>query len=234
MRTVLIADRGAVAARVLRTLQRMGLRSVVVYSEADRDLPYVRQADEAYCIGPGPAVQSYLNEGALFDVMRRSRAEAVHPGYGFLSENAGFARSVEGAGLTFIGPSPHWIDAMGHKTRARTLMAEHGMPMCRSSDVVGEDPRDIEAAGAAVGYPVLVKPAGGGGGIGMVAAQDATSLVEAVARARALAQRSFGNGDVYLEQLFERPRHIEFQILADRHGNARHLFERDCSVQSVL
>ncbi|QEZ48901.1 hypothetical protein D2917_32065 (plasmid) [Cupriavidus oxalaticus] len=116
MRTVLIANRGAVAARVLRTLKRMGLRSVVVYSEADRDLPYVRQADEAYCIGPGPAVQSYLNESALFDVVRRSRADAVHPGYGFLSENAGFACSVEAAGLTFIGPSPRWIDAMGHKT----------------------------------------------------------------------------------------------------------------------
>ncbi|QBY56219.1 acetyl-CoA carboxylase biotin carboxylase subunit [Cupriavidus oxalaticus] len=231
MRTVLIANRGAVAARVLRTLKRMGLRSVVVYSEADRDLPYVRQADEAYCIGPGPAVQSYLSESALFDIMRRSRADAVHPGYGFLSENAGFARRVEAAGLTFIGPSPRWIDAMGHKTRARSLMAEHGMPMCRSSEIIGEDPREIEAAGTAVGYPVLVKPAGGGGGIGMVAAQDAPSLIEAVTRARALAQRSFGNGDVYLEQLFERPRHIEFQILADRHGNVRHLFERDCSVQ---
>ncbi|MGY8526993.1 acetyl-CoA carboxylase biotin carboxylase subunit [Paracidovorax citrulli] len=231
MKTVLIANRGAVAARVQRTLHRMGLRSVVVYSEADRDLPYVAQADEAYCIGPAAAAQSYLNEAALFDAMQRSGADAVHPGYGFLSENAGFATRVEAAGLTFIGPNPRWIDAMGHKTRARDLMAEHGMPMCRSSGIVSDDPQAIRAAGAQVGYPVLVKPAGGGGGIGMIAAHDGDELVDAVARARALAQRSFGNGDVYLEQLFERPRHIEFQILGDRHGNVRHLFERDCSVQ---
>ncbi|AEI82921.1 biotin carboxylase AccC (plasmid) [Cupriavidus necator N-1] len=231
MQTVLIANRGAVAARVQRTLRRMGLRSVVVYSEADRDLPYVAEADAAYCIGPSPAAQSYLNEGALFDAMRRSGADAVHPGYGFLSENAGFASRVEAAGLTFIGPSPRWIDAMGHKTRARDLMAKHGMPMCRSSGIVDDDPAAIRAAGAAVGYPVLVKPAGGGGGIGMIAAHDDAELVDAVGRARALAQRSFGNGDVYLEQLFQRPRHIEFQIVGDRHGNVQHLLERDCSVQ---
>ncbi|TWG85576.1 acetyl-CoA carboxylase biotin carboxylase subunit [Cupriavidus gilardii J11] len=231
MQTVLIANRGAVAARVQRTLRKMGLRSVVVYSEVDRDLPYVAEADEAYCIGPPATAQSYLNEAALFDAMRRSGADAVHPGYGFLSENAGFASRVEAAGLTFIGPSPRWIDAMGHKTRARDLMARHGMPMCRSSGIVGDDADAIRAAGAQVGYPVLVKPAGGGGGIGMIAAWDADELVEAVGRARALAQRSFGNGDVYLEQLFERPRHIEFQIVGDRHGNVRHLLERDCSVQ---
>lgn len=231
MQTVLIANRGAVAARVQRTLHKMGLRSVVVYSEADRDLPYVAEADQAFCIGPSPAAQSYLNEAALFDAMRRSGADAVHPGYGFLSENSGFASRVEAAGLTFIGPSPRWIDAMGHKTRARDLMAQHGMPMCRSSGIVGDDPAAIRAAGAEVGYPVLVKPAGGGGGIGMIAAHDGDELVEAVGRARALAQRSFGNGDVYLEQLFERPRHIEFQMLGDRHGNVQHLLERDCSVQ---
>jgi acetyl-CoA carboxylase biotin carboxylase subunit len=231
MQTVLIANRGAIAARVIRSLRKMGMRSVVVYSEADRELPYVSEADEAYCIGPGPAAQSYLNEAALFDAMRRSRADAVHPGYGFLSENARFAERVEAAGLTFIGPSPRWIDAMGHKTRARELMAGHGMPMCRSSGILGDVDEDIRAAGEAVGYPVLVKPAGGGGGIGMIAATDGQSLAEAVRRARSLAERSFGNGEVYLEQLFVRPRHIEFQILADRHGNVRHLFERDCSVQ---
>lgn len=231
MQTVLIANRGAVAARVQRTLHRMGLRSVVVYSEADRDLPYVAEADAAFCIGPSPAAESYLNEAALFEAMRRSGADAVHPGYGFLSENAGFASRVEAAGLTFIGPSPSWIAAMGHKTRARDLMAEHGMPLCRSSAILPDDPGVIRAAGAAVGYPVLVKPAGGGGGIGMIAAHDGDELVEAVGRARALALRSFGNGDVYLEQLFQRPRHIEFQILGDRHGNVQHLLERDCSVQ---
>lgn len=231
MNKILIANRGAVAARVARAVREMGLRSVVVYSEADRDLPYVQMADEAYCIGPAPAAQSYLDQAALLDVLARTGADAVHPGYGFLSENAGFARAVDAAGAVFIGPAARWIEAMGHKTRARELMARHGMPMCKSSAVLGEDEAGVLAAAREVGYPVMVKPAGGGGGIGMIAAAGQAELLAAVARARSLAARSFGNGDIYLEQLFEQPRHIEFQILADRHGNARHLYERDCSVQ---
>ncbi|MCY0852687.1 acetyl-CoA carboxylase biotin carboxylase subunit [Cupriavidus sp. D39] len=231
MRKVLIANRGAISARIIRTLRKMGLRAVAVYSEADRELPYVAEADEAYCIGPAPAVQSYLNQAALFEAIDRSGADAVHPGYGFLSENAQFAASVQARGLTFIGPSPRWIDAMGHKTRARELMAAQGMPMCRSSGILPDSEAAIRAAAQAVGFPVLVKPAGGGGGIGMVAATDMDSVVKAVERARSLSARSFGSSEVYLEQLFERPRHIEFQILADRHGKVRHLFERDCSVQ---
>ncbi|KDD82770.1 D-alanine--D-alanine ligase C-terminal domain protein [Bordetella bronchiseptica MBORD678] len=230
MNKILIANRGAVAARVARAVHEMGLRSVVVYSEADRDLPYVQMADEAYCIGPAPAAQSYLDQAALLDVLARTGADAVHPGYGFLSENAGFARAVDAAGAVFIGPAARWIEAMGHKTRARELMARHGMPMCKSSAVLGEDEAGVLAAAREVGYPVMVKPAGGGG-IGMIAAAGEAELLAAVARARSLAARSFGNGDIYLEQLFEQPRHIEFQILADRHGNARHLYERDCSVQ---
>lgn len=231
MNKILIANRGAVAARVARAVHEMGLRSVVVYSEPDRDLPYVQMADEAYCIGPAPAALSYLDQAALLDVLARTGADAVHPGYGFLSENAGFARAVDAAGAVFIGPAARWIEAMGHKTRARELMARHGMPMCKSSAVLGEDEAGVLAAAREVGYPVMVKPAGGGGGIGMIAAAGEAELLAAVARARSLAARSFGNGDIYLEQLFEQPRHIEFQILADRHGNARHLYERDCSVQ---
>ncbi|MES2186349.1 MAG: biotin carboxylase N-terminal domain-containing protein [Pseudomonadota bacterium] len=228
---VLVANRGAVAARVLRALKKLGIRSVAVYSEADRELPYLALADETYEIGPPPAAASYLDQDRLLAVLRDSGADGVHPGYGFLSENAAFAQKVEAAGVGFIGPSPQWIAAMGHKTRARELMARHGMPMGASSDLLGDDAAANAAAAARIGYPVLVKPAGGGGGIGMVAAHDATQLSKALEQARSAASRSFGNAELYLERLVERPRHVEFQILADRHGNVRHLFERDCSVQ---
>ena len=228
---VLVANRGAVAARVLRALKSLGVRTVAVYSEADADLPYLAMADEAYPIGEADARSSYLNQDALLDVIRRSGADGVHPGYGFLSENAGFAERVIAAGAGFIGPSPRWIAAMGHKTRARDLMAAHGMPMGSSSELLDEDEQRTLAQASRVGFPVLVKPAGGGGGIGMLPARDGAELLKAVAQARSLAQRSFGNAELYLERLIERPRHVEFQILADRHGNVRHLFERDCSVQ---
>jgi acetyl-CoA carboxylase biotin carboxylase subunit len=228
---VLIANRGAIAARVLRSLKSLGIRTVAVYSEADKDLPYLALADEAYAIGESDPRASYLDQDMLLDVMRRSRADGLHPGYGFLSENAGFAQRVNDSGARFIGPSPKWIDAMGHKTRARDLMALHGMPMGASSALLDTDETRTLAEAARIGYPVLVKPAGGGGGIGMLAARDDAQLLKAVTQARGLAQRSFGNAELYLERLFERPRHVEFQILADRHGNVRHLFERDCSIQ---
>jgi acetyl-CoA carboxylase biotin carboxylase subunit len=228
---VLIANRGAIAARVLRSLKGLGIRTVAVYSEADKDLPYLALADEAYAIGESDPRASYLNQDMLLDVMRRSRADGLHPGYGFLSENAGFAQRVNDSGARFIGPSPRWIDAMGHKTRARDLMALHGMPMGASSALLDTDETRTLAEAARIGYPVLVKPAGGGGGIGMLAARDDVQLLKAVTQARGLAQRSFGNAELYLERLVERPRHVEFQILADRHGNVRHLFERDCSIQ---
>ncbi|MGB3069346.1 MAG: biotin carboxylase N-terminal domain-containing protein [Ottowia sp.] len=228
---VLVANRGAVAARVLRALKSLGIRTVAVYSEADADLPYLAMADEAHAIGAADARSSYLNQDVLLDVIRRTGADGVHPGYGFLSENADFAERVVAAGAGFIGPSPRWIAAMGHKTRARDLMATHGMPMGSSSELLDEDEQRTLAQAARVGFPVLVKPAGGGGGIGMLPARDGAELLKAVAQARSLAQRSFGNAELYLERLIERPRHVEFQILADRHGNVRHLFERDCSVQ---
>ena len=228
---VLVANRGAVAARILRALYELNIRSVAVYSEADARAPYLEMSSEAHPIGAAPARDSYLKQETLLALLEQTGADGLHPGYGFLAENAEFARKVEDLGVKFIGPSPRWIDAMGHKTRARELAAEYGMPMARGSDVLPADPESIKAAARAIGYPVLVKPAGGGGGIGMLPAKDEAELIAAVEKSSSLAARGFGNAEVYLERLVERPRHVEFQVLGDSHGAARHLFERDCSVQ---
>ena len=228
---VLVANRGAVAARVLRALNELRIPSVAVYSEADAGAPYLELASQTYEIGPAPARESYLDQERLLAVLKQSGADGVHPGYGFLSENAGFAQRVEDFGARFIGPSPRWIDAMGHKTRARELAAEHGMPMSQGSGVLPAEPDAIVAAARAIGFPVLVKPAGGGGGIGMLPAKDEAELIGVVERSRSMASRGFGNAEVYLERLIEKPRHVEFQVLGDRHGAAAHLFERDCSTQ---
>ena len=228
---VLVANRGAVRARCCARSTKWASASVAVYSEADAGAPYLAMASETYAIGPAPARESYLNQDTILDVLRKSHADGLHPGYGFLSENAGFAQRVIDAGARFIGPSPKWIDAMGHKTRARELAAQHGMPMSQGSDVLPAEPDAILAAARAIGFPVLVKPAGGGGGIGMLPAKDEAQLLEAVERSRSMASRGFGNAEVYLERLLERPRHVEFQVLGDQHGNAVHLFERDCSTQ---
>ncbi|MGO1767146.1 biotin carboxylase [Advenella sp. S44] len=228
---VLVSNRAAIAARVLRTLRKMGIRSVAIYSEADASLPYLALADETYCIGPADPAHSYMNQDAILKVLEQSGADAVHPGYGFLSENAAFARKVMQAGVTFIGPSPQWIDAMGHKTRARALMHEFGLAMAASSGLLTDDENEQRTAAAKIGYPVMVKAAAGGGGIGMAAVHNDAQLLKAVVQTKAMALRSFGSADLYLERMMERPRHIEFQILADRYGNACHLFERDCSVQ---
>ncbi|WP_194714922.1 acetyl-CoA carboxylase biotin carboxylase subunit [Noviherbaspirillum soli] len=230
-RKVVVANRGAVAARVIAALRKLGIASVAVYSEADRNLAYLAMADECHAIGSAAPAASYLNQDALLDVVRRSGADGVHPGYGFLSENAGFAARVIDAGVGFIGPSTRWLEAMGHKTRARALMAAHGMPMGASSGILSGSWEEGLAAARAVGFPVLVKPATGGGGIGMLPAHGEEELAAALERAASLARRSFGNAELYLERLMQRPRHIEFQVLADRHGAVRHLFERDCSVQ---
>jgi len=228
---VLVANRGAVAARVLRALNAMNIHSVVVYSEADHHAPYLEMASQTFAIGPAPARESYLNQDTIIDVLTKSGADGLHPGYGFLSENAGFAQRVIDAGSHFIGPSPKWIDAMGHKTRARDIAAQYGMPMSQGSDVLPDDNDAIIAAARKIGFPVLVKPAGGGGGIGMLPAKDEAELLTAVERSRSMAGRGFGTTEVYLEKLIERPRHVEFQILGDQHGGAMHLFERDCSTQ---
>jgi acetyl-CoA carboxylase, biotin carboxylase subunit len=228
---VLVANRGAVAARVIRALRALGVRSAVVVSDADRELPYVAQADEVLHLPGNAATETYLNQDAVIAALRQCGADAVHPGYGFLSENADFARRVQEAGADFVGPSPCWIEAMGHKTRARDTLAPLGMPMARSSGLLGDDEAANLRAAQEIGFPVLVKPAGGGGGIGMVAAANADELARAVTQARSLTRRSFASDDLYLERLLVRPRHIEFQILADRHGAVCHLFERDCSIQ---
>jgi acetyl-CoA carboxylase biotin carboxylase subunit len=228
---VLVANRGAVAARVLRALYELGIKSTAVYSEADYGAPYLELASETYEIGPAPAADSYLDQERLLGLIQRCGADGVHPGYGFLSENAEFAQRVIDAGARFIGPSPRWIAAMGHKTRARALAAEHGMPLSRGSDVLPADPAAVLAAARAIGFPLLVKPAAGGGGIGMLPARDEAGLQAAVERSRSMASRGFGNAEVYLERLIERPRHVEFQLLGDSHGALVHLFERDCSTQ---
>ena len=228
---VLVANRGAVAARVLRALNTLGIPSLAVYSEADAGAPWLAMASETAHIGPAPARESYLNQAAILEVARRSHCDALHPGYGFLSENAGFAAAVEQAGMRFIGPAPRWIEAMGHKTRARELAAREGLPVGRGSGVLPPDRERILAAAREIGFPILVKPAGGGGGIGMLPARNAQELLTAVERAASMAERGFANRDVYLERLIEQPRHVEIQLLGDRHGRVAHLFERDCSVQ---
>jgi acetyl-CoA carboxylase biotin carboxylase subunit len=228
---ILVANRGAAAARIIRACRVLRIRSIAVYSEADAELPYLAEADEAHLIGPGPPRESYLDQDRLLRVAAERKADAIHPGYGFLSENAGFARRVAEAGGVFIGPRASLIEAMGEKTRARALMAERGLPIAAGSAVLGDDPAEAAKAAAAIGYPVLVKPAGGGGGIGMLAATDERSLHRAIERARSAAARAFGNPAIYLERLLLQPRHIEFQVLGDRHGQVRALFERDCSMQ---
>src|SRR6185503_10092209 len=193
---VVVANRGAVAARVLRALNEMRIAAVAVYSEADAGAPYLAMAAETCAIGPAPARESYLNQDLLIEVSQKSGADGLHPGYGFLSENAQFAQRVTDAGVHFIGPSPKWIDAMGHKTRAREIAAQYGMPMSKGSDVLPMEPAAILAAARAIGYPVLVKPAGGGGGIGMLPAKDESELLAAVERSRSMSERGFGTSEV--------------------------------------
>ena len=228
---VVVANRGAVAARVLRALNALGVRSLALYSDADRGAPWLELAGETAHIGGSPARESYLNQDAVLEAARRAHADALHPGYGFLSENAAFAQRVEDAGMRFIGPSPRWIDAMGHKTRAREMAGEHGLPIGRGSGVLPVDNDAILRAAEDIGYPVLVKPAAGGGGIGMLPARNAEQLLAAVERAASMAERGFASREVYLERLVDKPRHVEIQLLGDRHGRVAHLFERDCSVQ---
>lgn len=228
---VLIANRGDVTRRVIRTLRLLGIKSVAVYSKADAGLPYLEEADEVYPIGESRAQSSYLNQEVLLEVIKQSGADAVHPGYGFLSEDVTFASRIQNMGARFIGPSTQWLETMANKNTARKMMASYGMPIGSGSGIIGDDLNAIQAEGQRIGYPVLVKPAGGGGGIGMLSANNGDELVKAVQQAKSLAMRSFANDEVYLEKYFINPRHIEFQILGDSYGDVCHFFERDCSVQ---
>jgi acetyl-CoA carboxylase biotin carboxylase subunit len=231
LRTVLVANRGEIARRVLRACRLAGVATVAVYSEADRDAPHVREADQSVLLGPAPARESYLDVARILDAARRSGADAVHPGYGFLSESWRFAEACTQAGLTFIGPPIGAIRAMGDKSEARRLMAAAGVPTVPGSPGPAADAADAEAAAARIGFPLILKAAGGGGGIGMARVDRATDLPAAFASATRRAQSAFGNGALYLERYLERPRHVEVQVFGDAHGAVVHLHERECSIQ---
>ncbi|MFN3296550.1 acetyl-CoA carboxylase biotin carboxylase subunit [Caldimonas sp.] len=229
---ILIANRGEIALRIQRACREMGIQSVVVYSEADRDAKYVKLADEAVCIGPAPSSQSYLHMPAIISAAEVTDAEAIHPGYGFLSENADFAERVEQSGFTFIGPTPESIRIMGDKVSAKAAMIKAGVPCVPGSEgALPEDPKEIIRIARSVGYPVIIKAAGGGGGRGMRVVHTEAALIHAVQTTRAEAGAAFGNSAVYMEKFLENPRHIEIQVLADQHRNAVYLGERDCSMQ---
>jgi acetyl-CoA carboxylase biotin carboxylase subunit len=229
--SVLVANRGEIARRVIRTARRMGIRAVAVYSDADADLPYVREADEATRIGPAPPAQSYLDAAAILDAAGKTGAAAVHPGYGFLAENADFARQVVTAGLIWVGPDPAAIEQMGDKIRARNLMERAGMPVSPGSREPVSDVTAALAEADRVGYPVMVKAAAGGGGIGMGMAQDQAALRAAFETARSRAERFFGSPEILIERYVERAHHVEVQILGLADGRVLALGERDCSVQ---
>ena len=229
---VLVANRGEIAIRVMRTLEELGVMTVAVYSEPDREAPHVRRAGEAYLLGPGPATESYLRVDRILDVARQAGAEAIHPGYGFLAENAAFARACEEAGIVFIGPPADAIDAMGSKTRAREIMRDAGVPIVPgTTDPVAtvEDARQVIEE--SIGYPVAIKAAGGGGGKGFRVAQSEDELEKAFEGASREGEKFFSDPTVYVERYLPDPRHVEVQILADGEGTVIHLFERDCSVQ---
>jgi acetyl-CoA carboxylase biotin carboxylase subunit len=228
---ILIANRGEIAVRVLRACREMGIAAVVVYSDVDRAALHVRKADEAYPIGPASASESYLNIGKILDVAARSGADAIHPGYGFLSENAKFAQACADAGVKFIGPTPAAMEAMGSKTRARQAMEKAGVPFVPGTSRGVESFDEAEKVAARIGYPVMLKAAAGGGGKGMRLVQATEQLRPALEAARSEAERSFGDSEVYIEKAIVNPRHIEMQVLADEHGHTVYLGERECSLQ---
>ncbi len=228
--SVLIANRGEIAVRILRTVQSLGLRAVVVYHAADRKAPAVRLADQAIEISGATPVAAYLDAGQILAAAKASGAGAIHPGYGFLSENAGFARAVAQAGLVFVGPTPEQIELMGDKVRARAFVAAGGFPVAPSA-IEDDDPASFAERALEVPFPLLIKPAAGGGGKGMRIVREPGQLKAELERARSEGQRYFGDGRLYVERYIENPRHIEVQVLGDAHGNVVHLFERECSVQ---
>ncbi len=231
LKRVLIANRGEIAVRVIRACRELGIETVAVYSDADAGAQHALLADRAVRIGPAAPRESYLDQAAILDAAWSTGADAIHPGYGFLSERAGFARACEDRGIVFIGPPSSAIERMGSKIGARRLMQDAGVPV-----VPGETPPDqqdasLVAAATRIGFPVLIKPSAGGGGIGMKVVRERVAMLEAIAQARREAQAAFGDGTLYVERLVERPRHVEVQVLADAHENTVHLFERECSMQ---
>jgi acetyl-CoA/propionyl-CoA carboxylase biotin carboxyl carrier protein len=228
---VLIANRGEISVRIIRALREMGVTSVAVYSDPDREALHTGLADQAYYVGPAPAAESYLNVDRLIEIAKRSGAEAIHPGYGFLAESAAFARAVEGAGLVWIGPHPRAIEAMGSKVESRRIMAKAGVPMVPGTQGSIGSAKQVNLFGEVHGFPVAVKASAGGGGKGFAVARDASETASAFERASREGEAYFGDGSVYVEKYLSAPRHVEIQVVRDRHGNAVHFGERDCSIQ---
>ena len=229
---ILIANRGEIALRILRACQEMGIKTVTVHSQADSEAKYVKLSDESVCIGPASSNLSYLNVPAIISAAEVTDAQAIHPGYGFLSENADFAERVEKSGFTFIGPKPETIRLMGDKVSAKIAMKKAGVPCVPGSEgALPDDPQEIKLTAQKIGYPVIIKASGGGGGRGMRVVHTEAALLNSVAMTKSEAQAAFGNPVVYMEKFLEKPRHIEFQVLADSHKNAIHLGDRDCSIQ---
>ncbi|KRE54287.1 acetyl-CoA carboxylase biotin carboxylase subunit [Paenibacillus sp. Soil522] len=228
---ILIANRGEIAVRIIRACRELGISTVAVYSEADRDSLHVRLADEAYCIGPTASKDSYLNLTNIMSVATITECDAIHPGYGFLAENADFAEICESCNITFIGPSPDAINKMGDKAVAKLTMKTADVPIIPGSDGLVENMDEAISVAREIGYPVIIKATAGGGGKGIRIAEDETTLVQQITTAQQEAQKAFGNAGVYLEKYLTGMKHVEIQIMADKHGNAVHLFERDCSVQ---
>lgn len=231
MKKILVANRGEIALRIMRSAKEMGIATVAVYSEADRNALHVRYADEAVCIGPPPSSKSYLLGERIIEVCRQLGVDGIHPGYGFLSENAAFADAVEKAGITFIGPSARSMEIMGDKLSAKTAARAYGIPMVPGTEGAVSDPQEAMAVAKEIGFPILIKASAGGGGKGMRIVENAEELEEQMGLAISEAVSAFGNGAVFIERYVGSPRHIEIQVLADTHGNIVHLFERECSVQ---
>ncbi|MBX5483357.1 MAG: ATP-grasp domain-containing protein [Myxococcaceae bacterium] len=228
---LLIANRGEIARRINAVAHRMGIETVAVYSEADQELPFVKEADQAVLIGPPPAKDSYLNVGALLEAAKKTKAEAIHPGYGFVSENGAFARACTEAGIVFVGPPPEAMERMKDKSEARRIVSSHGVPIIPGSHSVLPDAAAALAEAERIGYPVLCKAAGGGGGIGMAVANTPAELEKAFRQCSDRAKAAFGREGVYIERFFPAPRHIEVQVLGDHHGRTLHVLERECSIQ---
>lgn len=231
MKKILVANRGEIALRVMRTAKKMGIATVAVFSEVDRNAPHVKFADEAVCIGPAPSNQSYLNGKKILEVAKKLGVDGIHPGYGFLSENAAFAQEVTSSGITFIGPSPHAIEVMGSKLAAKEAVKAYDIPMVPGIEEAISDVSKAKAIAAAIGYPILIKASAGGGGKGMRVVETEKDLASQMERAISEAQAAFGDGAVFIEKYVGSPRHIEIQVMADTHGHILHLFERECSIQ---
>jgi len=231
MKKILVANRGEIALRVMKSIQKMGIKTVAVFSEADRNAPHVRFADEAVCLGPAPSSESYLKADKIIDVAKSLDVDGIHPGYGFLSENADFAQKVAIENITFIGPKPHAIKVMGDKLAAKETVSGYNIPMVPGIDEAITDIEKAKTIAKGIGFPILIKASAGGGGKGMRIVEDEESLDEQMKRAISEAKSAFGDGSVFIEKYVTSPRHIEIQVLADTHGNAIHLYERECSVQ---